>query len=115
MGRPLMNTLSRMLTTATAILAEQRQRVGQKDQPPFFIRTTWLFAELELLAPPAEENIFQRIKVARLSKDVAALGPLLDLIDTNTGVMEDGQRRHEREQLVGWIREQITREITNGN
>lgn len=106
-----MNTLSRMLTTATAVLAEQDQRAGHRDQPPFFLRTTWLFAELELLAPPAEENIFKRIKIARLSKDVAALGPLLDLIDANSGVMEDGRRRHERKQLVAWIREQIAREL----
>ncbi|QOZ25327.1 hypothetical protein XH93_18300 [Bradyrhizobium sp. CCBAU 51753] len=107
-----------MLTTATAILAEHDQRAAppaRKDQPPFFIRTTWLFAELELLAPPAEENIFKRIKIARLSKDVASLGPLLDLIDSNTAVMEEGQRKHERRQLVGWIREQIAREVTNGN
>ncbi|MCC8963720.1 hypothetical protein H8A95_15730 [Bradyrhizobium sp. Pear76] len=110
-----MSTLSRMLTTATAILAEQDQDAGRKDQPPFFLRTTWLFAELELLAPPVEENIFQRIKIARLSKDVAALGPLLDLVDANTGVMEDGRRKHERKQLVSWIREQIAREVPNGN
>lgn len=101
-----MSNLSRMLQTTRAILDEQ----APKQQPPFFTRTTWLFAELEELATPAEASLFRDIKIARLNSYVAALLPPLDRLDASTALMEPGRLRHERGQLVKWIREQIERE-----
>lgn len=108
-----MSNLSRFMHTAREILDDADRKKCGHDMAPFFVRTTWLFAELEELATPAEASIFVRIKVARLSKAVLALGPLLDLIDANTAAMESGRARHERGQLVAWIREQIIKETTN--
>jgi hypothetical protein len=111
-----MSSLSQFMHTARAILDEQDRKAAApaKDQPPFFVRTTWLFAELELLAPPSEEEIFKGMKIARLGRDIKAVLPLLDQIEANTKAMDAGQRRHEREQLVTWIREQIGREPGHG-
>jgi hypothetical protein len=108
-----MSNLSRFMHTAREILDDADRKKTGDHKPPFFTRTTWLFAELELLAMRSEENIFTRIKVARLSKEVTALVPLLDLLDANTGMMESGPRRLQRAHLVVWIKEQIARETSN--
>lgn len=105
-----MSNLSRMLHTTRAILDEQDRKAGRKDQPPFFIRTTWLFAELEELADPGEADIFAAMKVARLRQNVAGAAALLNLVAANNETIADGRRRHERRQLCGWINEQIARE-----
>jgi hypothetical protein len=110
-----MSALNRFMHTARVILDEKdREAATTKEQPPFFVRTTWLFAELELLAPPSEEEIFKQMKIARMNRDVGAVLPLLDQIEANTKAMDAGQRRHERQQLVTWIREQIAREPGHG-
>lgn len=102
-----MSALRDFMTTATSILDEQ---ATPKLQPPFFVRTTWLFAELEELADPGEADIFAAMKVARLRQNVAGVGKLVDLIAANNETMTDGRQRHERRQLCNWIKEQIKRE-----
>lgn len=110
-----MSNLSRMMTTVTAILGEQDRKAARADQPPFFLRTTWLFACLEELAAPDEVAIFTAIKVARLSNNIAAVVPEVSRIKSNTMTMTDGRRRHERNQLCGWVIEQVEREVSRGN
>lgn len=105
-----MSPLSRFMSTTTAILDEQYPKCARPDQPPFFVRTTWLFAELEELAEPGEAQIFTAIKVARHRQNIAGIGKLLELVDVNSAVLADGRKRHERGQLCKWIREQIARE-----
>lgn len=107
-----MTALKQFMTTATAILDEQDRKAARKDQPPFFIRTTWLFAELEELALADETVLFTSIKIARLSGDIAATGRLVDHVLANTEPLPAGRKRHERRQLCGWIKEQIAREST---
>lgn len=110
-----MSQLTRFMHTARAVLAEADRKASGNDRVPFFVRTTWMFVELEELATASEANIFMRIKVARLGKEVAALVPLLDLIDANTHAMGAGQLRHQRGQIVIWIKEQIIREASNAD
>ena len=105
-----MSALTRFMSTATAILDLQDHKAERKDQPPFFTRTTWLFAELENLAEPDETSIFEAIKVARHRQNIDGCGKLLDLIEANNETIADGRKRHERRQLCKWIREQIARE-----
>ena len=111
-----MSALSKFMHTAHAILDEhQRKASPNADQPPFWTRTTWLFAELEELALPNETNIFAALKVARIRNITASVGPLLKLIETNTGVMPPGRERHQRGQLCTWIREQVAKEIPDAH
>ncbi len=105
-----MSTLTRFMTTATSILDEQDRNAARKDQPPFFVRTTWLFAELEELAEPGEVQIFTAIKIARHRQNIAGIGRLLELIDANSAALADGRKRHERRLMCVLIREQIARE-----
>lgn len=105
-----MSALSQFMHTARAVLDEQDRKAANPDQPPFFIRTTWLFVELEELALPIEASLFDEIKIARLNNDLCALsGPLIQ-IETITALMPSGRQRHERSQLTTWIRDQIKRE-----
>lgn len=101
-----MSALSRFMSTAREILDEQ----APKAQPPFFVRTTWLFAELEELALPVEASLFAEMKVARLSSDIGGLTGPLTQIETITALMPAGRQRHERQQLTNLIREHIKRE-----
>jgi len=103
-----MSALSQFMHTARTILDEQ-DRAASKAQPPFFTRTTWLFAELEELALPGEIKLFIGMKVARLHGDIAGVGRLVDKIHANSATMESS-RRHQRQQICGWIKEQIARE-----
>jgi hypothetical protein len=105
-----MSSLSRFMAAARTILDEKDRAAAPKPQPPFFVRTTWLFAELEELGLPNEPNIFAALKVARFRNNVAGVVPLLNLIEANTATVADGRKRHERKQLCGWIKEQIERE-----
>lgn len=105
-----MSHLSRMMHTARVILDEQDRKAG-KAQPPFFVRTTWLFAELEELGTAVEASLFAEIKIARLSNEIGALSGPLTQIETITALMPSGRQRHERGQLTTWIREQIEREV----
>lgn len=102
-----MSALSRFMTTAREVLDEQER---PKTQPPFFTRTTWLFAELEELALPVEASLFAAMKIARLSNDIGGLTGPLTQIETITALMPAGRQRHERQQLTVWVREQIKRE-----
>ena len=104
-----MSALSRFMSTARNIL-DVKDKPPRKDQPPFFVRTTWLFAELEELAMPEEVETFMAIKVARLQGDIAQAGRLVDQIAANSEPLTDGRQRHERKQLCAWIKEQIERE-----
>jgi len=115
-----MSALSRFMSTARAILDEKERAAAvptdpKKDQPPFFVRTTWLFAELAELAQPEEAEMFQAITVARLGGDIGQCGRLVDQIAANSEPLTDGRKRHERKQLCGWIKEQIERESRHGN
>lgn len=105
-----MSPLTRFMTTATAILDEQDRKAAAKVQPPFFVRTTWLFAELEELSTQDEAPIFYAIKLARLSNNVAAVVPEISRFKSNTTTMTDGRQRHERNQLCAWVIEQVERE-----
>jgi hypothetical protein len=105
-----MSHLSRFMSTARTILDEKDQAAAPKAQPPFFVRTTWLFAELEELALPNEAEIFAAIKIARLGNKIAEVIPLISRIKSGNLRMDDGRKRHERNQLCGWIIEQIERE-----
>lgn len=112
-----MSALSKFMHTARAVLDEQARKDNPgKDRPPFFLRTTWLFAELEELAIPADNDTTVKIKFARHIQSIAALPPLLDQIEANTAtITDDSRKRHERNQLCLWIREQIAKESGNGN
>jgi hypothetical protein len=101
-----MSALSRFMSTARGILDE---KPVPKAQPPFFVRTTWLFAELEELARPEEVETFLAIKVARLGCDIVAAGRLVDQIHAGSAMLDVAQR-HQRQQICGWIKEQIARE-----
>lgn len=105
-----MSQLSRFMTAARTILDEKDRAAAPKQQPPFFVRTTWLFAELVDLALPEEATTFKAITVARLEGDIETVGRLVDQIAANSETMTDGRKRHERRQLCGWIKEQIERE-----
>ncbi len=109
-GESLMSNLSRFMSTARAVLDEKEKL---QNQPPFFVRTTWLFAELEELALHGEaETLFAALKVARLRHNVESVLPLLAKIEANTvAVLEPGPKRHQREQLARWIRDQIEKEL----
>lgn len=108
-----MSTLSTFMHAAREILDEQDRiatnQAARKEQPPFLVRTTWLFAELAELALPAEAETFKAITLARLAGDLARIGLLIHLIDASEAEMP-GRQRHERRQLCVWIREQIERE-----
>ncbi len=106
-----MSALSRFMTNARAVIERHdRKAAPPKQQPLFFVRTTWLFAELEELALPEEIETFMAIKIARLQRDIAQCGPLVDQIAANSEQLTDGRQRHERKQLCAWIKEQIERE-----
>ncbi len=98
-----MSALSRFMSTAREILDEK----ARQDRPPFFVRTTWLFAELEELATPDEVETFVAMKVARLRGDIAGVGRLVDQVHANSAT---GAQRHQRQQICGWIKGQIERE-----
>lgn len=104
-----MSQLSRFMATARDILDEQDRKATPKAQPPFFVRTTWLFAELEELALSSEAGIFQAIKVARLGSDLQAI-PLLIAQIRSSSCGLPGRQHYERRQLCDWIKEQIERE-----
>lgn len=104
-----MSPLTRFMTAARGILDEQDRKAARTDRPPFFIRTTWLFAELADLRQPSEADTFKAITVARLSGDVAAIGRLVDQVHANSEALT-GVQRHQRQQICGWIKDQIKRE-----
>lgn len=109
MGRQ-MSHISRFMATARTILDEKDRAVAPKAQPPFFVRTTWLFAELAEMAHPDEAATFKAITVARLGGDIEAIARAVDQIRVTTEAMPGGRQRHERKQIVSWINDQIARE-----
>lgn len=104
-----MSPLTRFMNTAREILDEQDRKAARTDQPPFFIRTTWLFAELAELRLPDEADTFKAITVARLGGDIAGIGRLVDQVHANSEALT-GAHRHQRQQICGWIKDQIRRE-----
>ena len=112
-----MSNLSRFMSTARAVLDEKDRKAApvNPSQPPFFVRTTWLFAELEELARPDEAAIFTAIRLARLSNNVAAVVPEISQFKSNTMTLTDGRQRHERNQLCAWIIEQVEREVPHAD
>lgn len=102
-----MSALTSFMRTATAVLYERDRRA---EQPPFFTRTTWLFAELAELALPDETEIFKSITVARLQGDVAQIGRLVNQVHACSGDLADAGKRHQRMQICGWIKDQVRRE-----
>ncbi|CAN7381282.1 hypothetical protein LJR220_003391 [Bradyrhizobium sp. LjRoot220] len=104
-----MSQLSRFMSTARAVLDEQDRAKVNPNQPAFFVRTTWLFAELAELAQPGEAETFKAITIARLGGDIAACGRLVDQVHAASSSM-DGAMRNQRQQLCGWIKDQIKRE-----
>jgi hypothetical protein len=103
-----MSALSQFMHTARAVLDEQ-DRKANLDQPPFFVRTTWLFTELEELALPAEAATFEAIKGARFLRDIDGVGRLVDQVHAGSAGLEASQC-HQRQQICGWIKDQIKRE-----
>lgn len=101
-----MSNLSRMMRTARAILDERDRKPAQ---PPFFVRTTWLFTELEELAQPGESAAFAAIKIARLGGDIGQCGRLVDQLHARSETL-DPAIRHQRRQICGWIKDQSRRE-----
>lgn len=104
-----MSNLSRFMSTARAVLDERDRKAANPDQPAFFVRTSWLFAELEELALSSETETFAAIKVARLGGDIAHCGRLIAQIRTSSETLP-GQQHYERRQLCDWIKDQIKRE-----
>jgi hypothetical protein len=102
-----MSALTQFMHTARAVLDEQ-DRVA-KAQPPFEKRTPWLFECLEELALPGEVELFVQMKVARIRGDLGAIGRLVDQVHAGSAGLEASQR-HQRQQICGWIKEQIKRE-----
>jgi hypothetical protein len=95
--------------TARAVLDEQDRKAANPDQPPFFVRTTWLFTELEEMATPDEAATFEAIKGARFLRDIDGIGRLVDQVHAGSAAL-DASIRHQRQQICGWIKEQIRRE-----
>jgi hypothetical protein len=104
-----MSAISQFMHAAREILDEQDRRANP-NQPPFFVRTTWLFVELEELALPGEAATFEAIKVARLSGDIAQCSRLVDQVHAASEDRAGANQRHQRQQICGWIKEQIKRE-----
>jgi hypothetical protein len=94
--------------TARAVLDEQ-DRAATKAQPPFEKRTPWLFECLEELALPGEVELFVQMKVARIRGDLATISRLVDQVHAGSAGLEASQQ-HQRQQICGWIKEQIKRE-----
>lgn len=103
-----MSNLSRFMSTARTIL-DEKDGTASKSQPPFFVRTTWLFVELETLALSSEADIFEAIKVARLRGDIGAIPLKVAQIRSSSEGLK-GQQHYERRKLCDWIIEQIERE-----
>lgn len=100
-----MSALSRFMFAAREILDEQdKQRLAPNPhQPPVFVRTNWLFVEIdEALAKSTE--IAGQIKVARLNHDIALA----------TNLSADLARvSRQTTQLCAWAEEQFQREQTS--
>jgi len=105
-----MSAVTRFMQTAAAATAILDERDRRAEQPPFFTRTTWLFAELVDMALPAEADIFKAITIARLHGDVAQIGRLVDQVHAGSVAIDDPGKRHQRQQICGWIKDQIRRE-----
>lgn len=107
-----MTPLKQFMDGATQIL-DAHERRAMVQQPAFFVRTTWLFSELELLSTPGEADLFRGIKIARLNGNIGAVAAIVAQIEDNTQAMEVGRARHERGLVGGFIREQLKREQGN--
>jgi hypothetical protein len=106
-----MSPLKQFMDGATQILDAHERMAAPKAQPPFFVRTTWLFSELDLLVLPDEHALLKGMKIARLNKSLPEISRLLALVETNTRQMDPGRQRHERGLICGFIREQLKREL----
>jgi hypothetical protein len=102
-----MSAISQFMHTARAVLDEQDR--AAKAQPPFEKRTPWLFECLEELALPGEVELFVEMKVSRIRGDLAAIGRLVDHVHACSAGLEASQQ-HQRQQICGWIKDQIRRE-----
>lgn len=72
-----MSQLSRFMSLTRAILDDPDRRAPNPHQPPVFVRTNWLFTEIdEAIAKAAE--LSEQIKVARLNTNVVAASQLND-------------------------------------
>lgn len=95
-----MSIWARAVNTAHAILGEQKPAVASKEQPPVFVRTTWLYVEIDEGIERAK-TLSQQIKIARLNSDAAEVRRLTNqIIRTVTQVAE----------ICNWADEQFQRE-----
>jgi hypothetical protein len=108
--------------TARAVLDEQDRKAANPDQPsfevrtrwlpdqpPFEKRTPWLFECLEELALPGDVELFVQMKVSRIRGDMTTIGRLVDQVHAGSKTLE-ASVRHQRQQICGWIKDQIKRE-----
>jgi hypothetical protein len=97
-----MSALSRFMSTARHILDQNDREASppRKEQPPVFIRTTWLYVEIDEGIERAK-TLSQQIKIARLNSDTAEVRRLTNqIIRTVTQVAE----------ICNWADEQFQRE-----
>jgi hypothetical protein len=95
-----MSPLSRFMHTATAILDDPQRLAPNPHQPPVFVRTHWLFTEIDE-ANAKVSALTARIKEARLQTNVAEAARLaLELVIIT----------QQLAQLSVWVRQQFDRE-----
>lgn len=95
---------------ATATLDEQDQINSPLDQHPFFVRTHWIFIELEFLALPSETAIFEQVKVARLQCDPTTAMMQVELLKKNTEQLPRGAVWHQRSKMCEWVEDCFKKE-----
>jgi len=87
--------------TARAIL-DEKTPAAAKEQPPVFVRTTWLYVEIDEAIERAKA-LSQQIKVARLSANADEARRLTnEIINTVTQIAE----------LCDWADQQFQREAS---
>lgn len=102
-----MSPLSNFMRAASAFLdCRDDQRVAPRpDQPPIFVRTNWLFIEID----EAHENaarLVQQIKIARINCDVTGAARLVaDLLIISK----------QAAQLASIANDQFLKDASHGN
>lgn len=102
-----MSTLSRMLNTAREVLGthDARRLAPNPHQPPVFVRTNYLLAEIDDAIASAGA-IASRIRVARLGNDVADAARL---------TADLARLTRQLAQLSVWTNEQFQKEMPHGD
>lgn len=98
-----MSVLNRFMHTARAILDERKLvDAAPKEQPPVFIRTTWIYSEIDVSIERAT-TLSHQIKIARLGANMdEAVRLTNDLTRTARQIAE----------MSRWANEQFQREVS---